>query len=78
MRKNWEPAMWIDLVNRIWGPCTDEEADALLMNATAFPFAGPIYTARQLRELKKVSGGDIGKAIDFANDATLAEMAKIG
>lgn len=49
---------WLDLVRRFWGPCSDEEADALLWNATAFPFASPKHIARQLRKAKQRSGGD--------------------
>ena len=61
-------ANWLDLVRRIWGECSDADADHLLWECTAFPFAGPIHVARQLRKLKAVAKGDVGKAIEFSYD----------
>jgi len=54
-----------DVVDRFWGPCSDEDANTLLMGATAYPFAPWRYVARQLREKRKQTD-NIGEALAIA------------
>ena len=69
-----EGTNWRDLVRRIWGPCTDIQADDILINCTAFPFASPLYTARQLRKIKRAFGRDIDRAKTFVLDKMSYDM----
>lgn len=64
-----------EFVRRIWGNCTDGEADTLLWHCTAFPFVDVPRLERQLREVKKKSSGDFQKALKIA-DAEIEEAMR--
>ena len=55
------------LVQRIFGTDSAKEADTLLWHCTAFPFASVLHVARQLRDIRKKSGGNFEKAIAIAD-----------
>lgn len=59
---------WKALVDRIWGQCTDKQAEVLLWHCTAFPFVSVFHVARQLKDIKKRSGGDFDKAWRIADE----------
>lgn len=65
---------YIDLVNHIWGPCTDDEADALLWSCTAFPCIDREELEKQLAKVKADSGGDFALAMTQAEDAISEAM----
>ncbi len=58
---------WADLVNRFWGPATPEQMDSLLWCGTCFPAGSVLQVARQLRRLKRLSGGDFDKAMEITH-----------
>ena len=63
-----------EFVTRIWGPCTEEQREGLLWHCTAFPCVDVEYLEKQLKKVKKDSGGDYDIAMAQAekqiNEAT--------
>lgn len=45
---------------------SDEQMDYLLWEGTAYPFASAEHTARQLRDLRRLSGGDFAGALSLS------------
>lgn len=70
-------ATWLDLVYRFWGPCSNEDADTLLWNCTCFPFGSPLMVARQLKDIKERSGGNITNAVDIVDKEMLVALEGI-
>ena len=56
---------YLDVVRKIWGPCSNEEANSLLWGATAYPFADLKYTVAQLRRARRMASS-ISEAIAIA------------
>ena len=67
----------IEFVNRIWGKCTVEEADALLWICTAYPCASIPHIEKQLKDIKEQSGGNIGKAVQICEEEMEVAMKEI-
>jgi len=65
--KKSKGSTWNDLVNRFWGPATDEQMDSLLWCGSCFPFGSVLQVARQLRRLKRLSDGDFDKAMEITH-----------
>ena len=55
-----------EFVERIWGDCTEEQMEGLLWHCTAFPCIGVDELEKQLKKVKKQSGGDYGIAMATA------------
>ena len=70
-------ATWNELAMRIFGTDSKEEASHLLWGATAFPFASPLHIARQLKDLKKRSGGNFDIAMAIADTEARKELDEI-
>jgi len=70
-------ATYVDLVRRIWGPCSDKEVEHLLWGCTCFPFGRVLQVARQLRQLRKHSRGDYEIACKLNELAIDEEMRQI-
>jgi hypothetical protein len=61
---------YIDLVKKHWPEVSDEVADMILWEMTAFPFASVEHTEKQIIEIRELSGGDIQKACDICMKKT--------
>lgn len=57
---------YADLVRRLWGPLTDEQVDHLLWSCTSFPCTSALQVARDVKRAKRMSGGDLDKAVALA------------
>ena len=54
---NGEEGMtWLDLVRKYFPDATDQEADYILWEQTAFPFAGNEYIEMQIKKYRFYSG----------------------
>ena len=60
---------WVELVQKHWPNITDEEASAVLWNATSFPMGDAEEIEQQIISAYNSSGGIVDAAI------ALAEMA---
>lgn len=73
-----EPSMkFIELVKIIWPNITDEEADVLLWETTAFPFASVEIIVKQLEENHRSSNGSVDKAIEDSYQRLHEEAARL-
>ncbi len=63
-----------EFVRRVWGSCTDEQADTLLWSCTAFPCCDVPHLEKQLLDIKEKSGGDFEKAWRIAEKETNEAM----
>lgn len=76
-KKGEDMATYVDLVKRIWGPCSDKEMEHLLWGCTCFPFGSVLQVARQLRQLKKHSEGNFEIACKL-NELAIDEAMRKG
>ena len=53
--KGWNRMTWIELVKKYFPNISDEEADFILWEKTAFPMGGLEMVEEQLKELSKDS-----------------------
>lgn len=61
---------YIEKARQIWPGLSDEQAHALLINVTCYPFGPDIWVWRQLAEARDMSQGDVDLAIQQAHEAT--------
>jgi hypothetical protein len=54
---------WLEAVHKLWPGITDEEADAVLWSATAFPMADPKTVIKQVMRARRVGRGMVRPAI---------------
>ena len=64
----------VEFVRRVWGECTEDEADSLLWNCTAFPMASVEHVEKQLLQAKVDSGGIVGLAMQQADEVVEKAM----
>lgn len=64
-------------VRKFFHGCTEQEASALLWNATCFPFGCIDRIRQQLKEAHDKGGGTIDGAIGYAHDELFKAMQSI-
>lgn len=57
--------------------CSEEDAHALVWNATAFPFAGLEHCRKQLQEASRATGRNVDAAIARAHQITEESMNSV-
>jgi hypothetical protein len=64
----------VDAARRHYPELPDDEIGALLMGATAFPFASPEHVEKQLLEMRAKTDGSLGAALALADKETWEAM----